>query len=223
MSLSGSLWDVFIVFGAGVLVSFTPCVYPVMPLTVSCISRANLRGTRSRGFFLSLIFVLGLSLTYCVLAVIAALAGKAFGLIQNQPVIYAFVSALLFFFGLVMLDVFSLPWFGSEIRRNIQPQNVWTVFILGVVSGFVIGPCTAPVLGTLLLYIGSRQNIFYGVALMFFFSYGVGFSLILIGTFSGLLSALPKSGAWMNWVKRLCGAVIFTAAAFFLLKALRLL
>ncbi|HRZ40160.1 MAG TPA: cytochrome c biogenesis protein CcdA, partial [Candidatus Omnitrophota bacterium] len=78
-----------------------------------------------------------------------------------------------------------------------------------------VGPCTAPVLSSILLYIGSKQNVLMGVFLMFVFSYGVGASLIIVGTFSGILGSLPKSGAWLLWIKRACGAVFLLAAAYF--------
>jgi len=218
MNLTGSLWDLLIVFGAGVAVSFTPCVYPVMPLTASCIAGVNVDGSRLKGLVLSLIFVFGLSLTYCGLAVIAALTGGVFGQFQNQPVMQAVIALLLFIFALVMWEIIPMPNFGAGLQARVRPRNVITVLMFGAASGFIVGPCTAPVLGTLLLYIGARQNVLYGVFLMFLFSYGVGFSLILVGTFSGLLSALPKSGAWLVWIKRFCGAVIFLFALFYFLR-----
>jgi thiol:disulfide interchange protein DsbD len=222
MQLHGNFLDLFIVFGAGVMVSFTPCVYPVIPLTAGCIGRANLSGTKAHGFFLSLIFVLGLSLTYCGLAVIASLTGRAFGMIQNQPFVYAVIAVFLCLFGFIMLDIFSFPQFHFRHADRV-PRNAWTVFLFGVVSGLAVGPCVAPVLGTLLVYVASRERLLEGVVLMLVFSYGVGFSLILVGTFSGLLSAMPKSGSWMLWVKRISGMIILIAAGFFLFKALGLL
>lgn len=223
MQLTGSLLDLFIVFGAGVLVSFTPCVYPIMPLTATCIAGANVNRSKLRGLALSLIFVLGMSITYSVLAIIASLTGKIFGQFQNQPFVQGIIAGLLLFFGLVMFDVFSLPHFGLKIQAKVRPHNIWTVFLFGIVSGFVVGPCTAPALGALLMYIGSKQNLLYGILLIFLFSYGIGFSLILVGTFSGLLSSLPKSGVWMVWIKRVCGGVILIAAGYFLLLALGIL
>jgi len=220
MNLTGGPWDFMIVFASGVLLSFTPCVYPVMPLTAGCIAGANMNGSRWRGFFLSLIYVLGLALVYCLLAVAAALTGKIFGQFQNQPIVHGVIGGLLLFFALAMFDVVSLPHLGFQVKASSRPRNFFTVFLLGAVSGLVVGPCAAPVLGTLLVYIGSRQNLLYGIFLMFVFSYGIGFSLILVGTFSGLLSAIPKSGVWMVWVKRVCAAVILIVALIFLLKAM---
>ncbi len=223
MELQGNFFDYFIVFWAGVLVSFTPCVYPVMPLTASFIAGINTKGTKLMGFVISLIYVFGLALTYCALAVFAALTGKMFGQVQNSPVIFIAVSNVLIFFSLVMFDVISIPNFGLNIHNKIKTKNIWTVILFGMASGLVVGACTAPILGTLLLYISSKQNILHGVSLMFVFSYGVGASLILVGTFSGILGNLPKSGVWLKRVKQFCGLVLIIAAEYFLIQAGKLL
>lgn len=224
MHLQGNLLDLLVVFIAGVLVSFTPCVYPVMPLTVSCIAGANVRGSRLRSFILSLIFVLGMALTYCTLAMVAALTGKIFGQFQNQPFMYGIIAGLLCIFSLVMFDVIKLPQLGFHVQVNKdRPRTMMSVFLLGAASGLVVGPCTAPVLGTLLIYISTKANLFYGTLLMFLFSYGVGFSLILVGTFSGMISTLPRSGVWMVRIKQVCGLIILGIAVVFFLKALGIL
>lgn len=219
MNLQGNILDYFIVFWAGILVSFTPCVYPVMPLTVSFIAGINTRGTKWMGFIISLIYVFGLALTYCSLAVFAALTGKIFGQIQNSPAVFIIIANVFIFFGLAMFDVVHLPNMGVNVQDKIKFKNIWTVVLFGMASGLAVGACTAPVLGALLVYIASKQNIAHGVSLMFVFSYGVGASLILVGTFSGMLSSLPKSGAWLVRIKQLCGLVLFIAAEYFLIRA----
>src|SRR4051812_27806460 len=101
MELSGGITDYFIAFVSGVLVSFTPCVYPVMPLTASFIAGANTQGKRSHGLVISLIYVLGMALVYAALAVFAALSGRIFGQIQNTGPFYLIIGGLLIFFSLV--------------------------------------------------------------------------------------------------------------------------
>ena len=219
MNLPGNIFDYLIVFWSGVLVSFTPCLYPVMPITASFIAGVNTTGTRWRGFAISLIYVFGLAITYCALAVFAALTGKVFGQLQNSPWIYLIVANILIVFALVMFDIIPLPSIGANLHQKIKLKNIWMVLLFGMASGLVVGPCTAPVLGVLLLYVQSKQNILYGVSLLFVFSYGVGFSLILVGTFSGLLSALPKSGPWLIRIKQFCGIVLLVAAEYFLIQA----
>jgi len=215
MQLSGNFFDYFIVFGSGVLVSFTPCVYPVLPLTAGFIAGINTKGTKLMGFLISLIYVFGLAITYCALAVFAMLTGRAFGQIQNHPVIFIIVSIIFFIFALAMLDIISLPTVGLSFQDKIKVKNIWTVVLFGMASGLVIGPCTAPVLGGLLVYIASKQNMVHAVSLMFVFSYGVGASLILVGTFSGILANLPKSGLWLIRIKQLCGLILLLAALYF--------
>jgi len=219
MNLSGNISDYFVVFASGVLVSFTPCIYPLLPITASFIAGLNTRGTRLRGFCISLVYVLGLAITYSVLAAVAALTGKVFGQFQSNPVVLLVTANILLFFALVMLDVIQLPGLGIHIQEKIRPKNLWAILLFGMASGLVIGPCTAPVLGTVLLYVASRHNLLHGISLLFVFSYGVGFSLILIGTFSGLLSSLPKSGIWMVRVKQACGMILLLAAEYLLVKA----
>jgi cytochrome c-type biogenesis protein len=219
MEISGSLTDYLAVFAAGVAVSFTPCVYPVMPMTASFIGGMNTKGSKLIGFLISLVYVFGMALTYSAFAVFAALSGKVFGQIQNNPVIYIIVANVVLFFALVMLDVIQLPTFGANAQKKVRPQNLFAVLLFGMSAGLIVGTCTAPVLGTLLIYIASKQNIINGIALMFVFAYGVGTSLILIGTFTGILSNLPKSGVWLVWVKRLCALVLVGIAEYFLIKA----
>jgi cytochrome c-type biogenesis protein len=218
MNLTGTLLDFFVVFWAGVLVSFTPCVYPVMPITASFIAGANLSGRRRTGFVLSLIYVLGMAISYCALAIFAVGTGRIFGQIQNTPLIYGLIGVLLVLFGLVMLDVARLPYMGLSFRPD-RPKNVWAVFLFGMTSGLMVGPCTAPVLATLLTYVASKQNLLYGISLLFAFSYGVGASLILVGTFSGLLTLLPKSGRWLERIKHGSGLILIVAGLYFFYKA----
>jgi len=219
MHLTGGLIDYFAVFGAGVLVSFTPCVYPVMPITAGFIAGMNTEGSRWWGFVLSLIYVFGIAVTYCALGVIAALTGHAFGMIQNHPAAYIVIGWLFVVFGLSMLDVIKLPMVGVHLHHKIKVKNIGTIILFGMASGLAVGACTAPVLGSLLVIVAQKQNIVHAVSLLFVFSYGVGASLILVGTFSGLLSSLPKSGAWLIRIKQLCGVILLVAAGYFFAKA----
>ncbi len=221
MHLTGSISDYFIAFSSGVLVSFTPCVYPVMPITASFIAGANTTGRRWHGFVLSLLYVLGMAIVYSVLAVVAALSGRIFGQIQNSVIFYFIIGSLLVFFAFVMFDKISLPSLSLGRVHRFKADSLWSVVIFGMVAGLVVGPCTAPVLASLLVYVASRQNIVHGVSLMFVFAYGVGFSLILVGTFSGLLSRLPKSGAWLLRIKQICGWILLAIGLFFIYKGIR--
>ncbi|HLF18672.1 MAG TPA: cytochrome c biogenesis protein CcdA [Candidatus Omnitrophota bacterium] len=223
MQLSGNLFDYVVVFWGGVLVSFTPCVYPVLPLTAGFIAGINTKGSRLMGFVISLIYVFGIAITYSALAIFASLTGKVFGQFQNHPFVYFIVSLLLLVFALAMFDKIPMPTLGLSFHEHIKAKNVWTVIVFGMASGLVIGPCTAPVLGTLLLYTASQQNIWHAVSLMFVFSYGLGASLILVGTFSGILANLPRSGAWLVRIKQIAGVILLAAAGYFMYQAVMLI
>ncbi len=223
MQLSGNISDFLVAFLSGLLVSFTPCVYPIIPITASIIAALNVEGSKLIGFFLSLLYVLGLAITYCVLGMAAAFTGQVFGQIQNHPAIFFGVGGIFIVLAIFMADLIPLYHFGLNVDHKIKPKNVWTVIGLGMASGLVVGPCTAPVLGSLLVYVASKQNVLHGGILLFLFSYGVGTSLILIGTFSGILAVLPKSGLWLKRVKQLCAAILFLIGIFYIKQGLTLL
>jgi cytochrome c-type biogenesis protein len=217
MQLTGGIVDYVIVFVAGVVVSFTPCLYPVLPITSAIIAGANTSGSRWRGFFLSLLYVLGLAVSYSAFAVIAVLTGKVFGTIQQMPIFSFVVANILLLFALVMFDVIRLPGF-VPVHVTGKRRSVLSVFVMGLVSGIVVSPCTAPVFATLLLYAASGKNIIHSISLLFVFAYGAGASLILAGTFSGFLSSLPKSGIWMDRVKKGIGIVLLLLAQWYFIQ-----
>jgi cytochrome c-type biogenesis protein len=205
---------------AGVLVSFTPCIYPVIPITAAVIGgQRDISG--ARGFVLSLFFVLGLALTYTALGVFAALTGKLFGTIQTRPLTLGALGGLFILMGLAMLDVFqlSLERYAPRGLTGGNRTGIFGSFMIGVTSGFILGPCTAPVLAVILGVVAARQSVFFGGSLLFVFSLGVGSLLVLVGTFAGILASLPKSGAWMTGVKKLSGIVMLAAGAYFLYSA----
>jgi thiol:disulfide interchange protein DsbD len=213
-----------IAFAAGVLTSFTPCVYPLIPITVGFIG-AKGSVTKSRGFYLSLLYVLGLACVYASLGAFAALSGKLFGQISTSPWTYILVGNICLLFGLSLLDVFTLQF---QVPSSWQPQvqqtgGGLTAFLFGGCSGLVAGPCTTPVLGSLLAFVASRQNVALGIAMLFVFALGMGCLLILVGTFTGLLSSLPRSGQWIVRIKKGFGFLMILIGEIFLIKAGQLL
>ena len=225
--LSGYLQGSFLlsylaVYLGGVLISFTPCMYPVIPITAAYIG-AHGSGSRSRGFTLSLVYVLGMAAVYMLLGAFAALSGKLFGQIQSHPWTYLAIGNICLFMGLSMLGVFSVsvrtPGFVTRVQRKSKTEGMIGSFFVGAASGFIMGPCTAPVLAVVLAYAATRQNIPFASSLMFVFAAGMGTSLILVGTFSGLLAGLPKSGRWMTRISRIFGWVFLAMGEYFLINA----
>ncbi len=204
----------------GVVISFTPCTYPLIPVTVGIIG-AQGTSSKLRGFLLSLFYVLGLAVTYAALGAVAALSGRIFGQLQTTPLTYFIMANICLIMGLSMLDVFkiSIPIPQKLLQYSGGKKGFVSSFILGAASGFVIGPCTAPALGVLLGFVALKTNVLQGIGLLFIFALGMGTLLILVGTFAGFISSLPRSGAWMTAVTRGFGVILIGAAEYFLYTA----
>lgn len=203
-------------FAGGILASMTPCIYPMIPITAGYVGSKNLGGSKARGFMLSLLYVTGMALTYSALGMVAALTGRFFGEFSSHPWTYFVVGNIIILLGLGMLDVFTIPTVG--LTSGAQRGGFLGVFLLGIASGFVAGPCTAPVMGVLLAYVASTQNVMFGGALLFVFALGMGLLLVLVGTFSGVLAGLPRSGEWMVKVKKLLGFGMIGLGEYFLIR-----
>jgi thiol:disulfide interchange protein DsbD len=209
-------------YAGGVLISFTPCTYPLIPVTVGFIG-AQGPTSKLRGFVLSIFYVGGLALTYSLLGALAALSGKLFGQIQTTTWTYFIMANLCLFMGLAMLDVFTIslpiPQKIMKLSSNKDKRGFFSSFLIGAASGVVIGPCTAPVLAVLLGYVAMQTNLLLGLSLLFIFAFGMGTLLIILGTFAGFISSLPQSGKWMTKIKFVFGLILIGAAEYFLYTA----
>ena len=213
---AGSTSAVFVVFAAGVLTSFTPCVYPMIPVTVTYIGGAA-AGNRRRAVALSTTYVLGLAIVYAGLGIAAALLGKIFGEWTRHPVVYGAVGLVIIALGLAMLDVFTIPALATGLQgKGARKGGYLGAAVMGVAAGFVAAPCTAPVLGLLLAYVGQTRNVVWGGSLLFVFALGLGLLLMLLGIFSGMLANLPKAGVWTVRVKKGFGIAMLVVGAYFL-------
>lgn len=219
---NASLWAYGMAYLGGLLISFTPCVYPILPITIATIG-AHGHPSRWRGLALSLIYTIGMALTYTALGLMAALSGKLFGQIQSHPWTFLIVANLCLLMGLSMLGIFTFParafGFAAKAQPRRKPRGPLGIFVIGAASGLVMGPCTTPVLAVLLGYVASTQKALQGMALLFLFSFGMGTSLLLVGTFTGLLTSLPRSGVWMQRISHLCGWILLVMGEYFLIQA----
>ncbi|MBI4115701.1 MAG: sulfite exporter TauE/SafE family protein [Candidatus Omnitrophica bacterium] len=211
-------------FLGGIAASFTPCIYPIIPILIGVIGATGTE-SKTRSFILSLAFVLGMAATYSILGIVAALTGKIFGQLTTHPLAYLVIGNICLFFALSMLGLFEiqLPGKWGQAKTDGGKRGPGTVFLMGASSGMVAAPCTVPVLGTLLTFVAQSRNVPFGISLLFAFACGLGLILIVLGTFTGLLTSLPKSGNWLVRIKQAFGLFLIVVAEFFLVRAGRLM
>ena len=218
---TGSLLAYPVAFFAGLLTGFTPCTYPILPVTVGYLGSRDGR-SRQRRFLLAGAFVLGMAAVYAALGMAAGLTGRVFGEISAHPLSYLVTGNVCILLSLSLFDVFQLPTITLLPHRGGTGEGAGGIggaFLVGAVSGIVVGPCTAPVLGGVLIYVGSSGNPVFGATLLFTFALGMGLPVVALATFTGLLAGLPRSGAWLVKVKRGFGVLLLLAGEYLLLEA----
>jgi len=211
----GSFMALLIVFVGGILSSFTPCVYPIIPITISYI------GARSTGkfggFLLSVFFVLGLAVMYSSLGIVAALTGGVFGGLTQNPIVYGLLIIIFLVMGISMMGAFDLQipasWQG-KLQSGQRKGLVGAVF-MGMAAGLIAAPCVGPILVALLTWVAKTGSVVVGFGLLFSFSLGMGVLFIVIGTFAGAITTLPKAGQWMESIKHFFGWLLWGTAVYF--------
>ncbi len=210
-----------LLFGAGVLASTLPCIYPMIPITAAILGGTGTAG-RSRGGTVAAtgLYVLGLALVYASLGLLAGLTGTLFGTVSANPWAYFLMGNLLLVFGLMMLDVVPLPvpqrlltWAGTKGASSYP-----AVFVMGATSGLVAAPCGAPAFAGVLTWVASTQSPVWGFIYLFVFSLGMTTLLVVVGLSSGLAGRLPRAGRWTVWVKRAGAVVLFAMAEYYFVR-----
>jgi thiol:disulfide interchange protein DsbD len=215
------LLAVLTLFGAGVLTSLTPCIYPMIPITAGVIAgTAGAAPTRWRTVSVTLAYVLGLALLYATLGLIAGMTGTLFGTVSANPWARFAIGNLLLLFGLVMLDVIPLRTPQRLVRwaSGLGGGSYPAVFLLGASSGLVAAPCGAPAFATVLTWVATTGSPTLGFVYLFVFSLGMTALLIAVGLFSGTLARLPQAGRWMVWIKRGAGAILIAMAEYYFIQ-----
>ena len=204
-------------FVGGLLVSLTPCVYPMIAITVSVFGAKQAK-SRWHAAGLSGVFVLGIAVMFTALGVGAALSGSIFGSALSNRWVVGFVSIVFLALSASMFGAFELALPSSLNNRlaTVGGIGLGGAFVLGLVSALVAAPCTGPVLGGILIWIAASHRIFFGTGIMFAFAVGLGVPFFLVGTFA---VSLPKGGSWMLAVKWFFGVVLAVVALYFLRTA----
>jgi thiol:disulfide interchange protein DsbD len=214
----GSILAFAAAFAGGVLTSLTPCVYPLIPITVS-IFGARSAASRRQAAGLSLLYVLGIAATYTALGVGAALTGRAFGTAMTNPWAVGLVALVFAAMAASMFGAFDLqlpPAWQARLSA-VGGSGRAGAFAMGLVAGIIAAPCTGPVLAAALAFVAAKGSVAFGAGIMFAYALGIGLLFFLIGAFS---LHLPKGGPWMETVKSLFGVVLLAAAGLLLKDAI---
>src|SRR6059036_2672242 len=209
-------------FGAGLVTSLTPCIYPMIPITAGILSGASAgQPSRARSARLTLAYVTGLALFYAILGLIAGLSGSLFGTVSASPWARFAIGNLLLVFALAMLDVIpmSAPQRLMRWVSGLGGGSYPAVFLLGATSGIVAAPCGAPAFAAVLTWVAATRSGVLGFVYLFVFSLGMTALLAVVGLSSGTLAALPRSGAWMVWVKKGAGVALLAMAEYYFVEA----
>lgn len=200
-------------FGAGVATSLTPCVYPMIAITVSVFGARQVK-SRAEGAALSTAFVGGMTVLFTALGVVAALSGGVFGDELGNPFVAGTLALVFTLMALSMFGAFelALPAAWTTKLSEVGGIGYKGAFVLGMASSIIAAPCVGPVLGLLLPWIGTTGNVGFGAACMVAYSLGMGLLFWLVGTFA---LGLPKSGRWMEWVKSAFGVIMLGSALYF--------
>ncbi|HET6417177.1 MAG TPA: cytochrome c biogenesis protein CcdA, partial [Polyangiales bacterium] len=210
-SYSGALGLVFL---AGLATSLTPCVYPMIAITVSVFG-ARQAETRARAALLSTAFVLGIAALFTPLGVISALTGSAFGSALANPWVLGALAGLFTLMALSMFGLFDLA-LPSSLQNRLAEAGGFGLrgaFVLGFVNGLIAAPCTGPVLAVLLTWVATTGNLAFGALALFVYSIGIGVLFWFVGTFA---ITLPKSGRWVEWTKSAFGIAMLALAFYYL-------
>ena len=207
---------ILLAFVAGLLASLTPCVYPLIPITIGLFG-ASKSQTKFGGFLLSAFYVAGIAVTYTALGVTAAMAGSVFGSALQSPWVLGAV-ALLF----IVLGLSSMGLFEFRLPGNLQTKLSQTggaghlgAFGMGLVAGIIAAPCVGPIVAGILVYVAQQQDPVMGGVLLFAFSIGMGQLFLLLGTFSNLVSKVPQSGGWLDAAKVGFAALFWGVALYY--------
>ena len=211
----GLLLNLLIIFLGGLALNLTPCVYPLIPITIGYFG-GQTEGRTSKLFVLGLLYVIGLSITYSVVGVVTALSGSLFGaLLQSTAVVVIicliFVALALSMFGLYE---FKLPD-SLVMKAGGARSGRFGAFFMGLTMGIVAAPCVGPFVFSLITIVAKKADPFYGFIVFFVLSLGLGLPYLLLALFSGKLKSLPRAGLWMEAVKHIFGFIMIGMALYF--------
>lgn len=213
------IWTLLGIFAGGMALNLTPCVYPLIPITVSYFGGQAARGGGSQRNLVAhgLCYMMGLAVTNSVLGVVASLTGGLMGSMLQNPIVLIAVAAVLIFFATSLFGLWEMRLPGGLTQAAAKSYTgYFGSLFMGLTLGVVAAPCIGPFVLGLLTWVASMGNPWLGFLIFFTLSLGLGLPLFLLAMFSGQLEKLPRSGGWMIWVRKLMGWVLIAMAAHFI-------
>ncbi len=211
----GLFLSLLLIFIGGLALNLTPCVYPLIPVTLSYFGGMEHRG---RGLVNAAAYVSGIVITYSILGTIAALSGKMLGTQLTSPIVTLFIAVVMVLLALSMFGLYEIrvPRFIMNLAGGEARSGIAGALLMGITMGIVAAPCIGPFVVGLLTYVAVVGDPFRGFIMFFFLALGLGFPYLFLAFFSGRISALPRSGEWMIGVRRIFGFILIVMAVYFL-------
>lgn len=219
-TLSESIWLAFLfAFLAGLLTSFTPCIFPMIPITLAILGHDSEKRSRAQNFLTALVYVHGIALTYSFLGLAAVKSGHVFGSTLGNPWIVGALCFLMLLMSLSLLGLFDLQ-VPSVIRnkfgRGHSRTDYFGALLSGLIAGLVASPCVGPVLVSILAFVSTQGSYTLGFFLLFTYAMGLGMIFLALGAFSELTKKLPRSGPWLEGVKILLSSFMLVGFFYYL-------
>ncbi len=205
------------IFLLGILMSLTPCIYPMIPITIG-ILQASSQKSIFRNILAALCYTTGIAATFAFLGLLAATGGAQFGHLLANPIVIIFLVLFLGYFGFAMLGLYELclPTFLQQGPDGVRSNSLISIFLFGAISGTVASPCLSPGLVLLLSIAATIGSKLIGFLYLFIFGVGLCVPLLIIGLFSNSMSLLPRAGIWMIEVKRIFGVILIGMCFYYL-------
>lgn len=212
---SGLILSLLFVFIGGLALNLTPCVYPLIPITIGYFGGQS-EGKTGKLFVLGILYVLGMAITYSIVGVVTSLSGAVFGSLLQNPIVIIFVALILIALSLSMFGLyeFKMPdkW---VMKAGGAKSGVFGALLMGLTMGIVAAPCIGPFVLGLVTYVGAKGDPLYGFLMFFFLALGLGTPYLFLALFSGKIKSLPKAGFWMEAVKHIFGFILIAMAIYF--------
>lgn len=217
---NGLLIGLLFVFLGGLALNLTPCVYPLIPITVGYFGGQS-EGSTTKLFFMGVLFILGLSVTYSAIGVITSLTGAVFGALLQSPIVILIIVGIMFGLSLSMFGVYEFKLPDNLVNRaGGAKAGLYGAFFMGLTMGIVAAPCIGPFVLGLVTYVATKQDPLFGFLLFFVLAVGLGTPYLFLAIFSGKIKKLPRAGEWMDAVKHIFGFILVGMALYFLLPLL---